>query len=62
MPIKFKPSATILVDRATKKFRTAHYYIKDTSTKELQAVFDSSNAKPKDKQKCKNELVARGVM
>jgi hypothetical protein len=62
MPVKFKPSASIVVNRAAKKYRTAHYYMKDTSTKELEAVFYSSGAKPKQKQKCKNELVARGVL
>tara|TARA_B110000285_G_C14789877_1_gene452513 strand:+ start:251 stop:439 length:189 start_codon:yes stop_codon:yes gene_type:complete len=62
MPVKFKPSATVVVDRATRKVRTVNYYMKDTSTKELQAVVESSNAKPKQKQKCRNELVARGVV
>jgi len=62
MPIKFKPSATVVVDRATRRFRTVNYYIKNTSTKELQDVVESTNAKPKQKQKCRNELVARGVM
>ena len=61
MPVKFKETSRILVDRAAKKYKTVHYYMHTTSTKELVEYMNSSNALPKTKQKVSNELVKRGV-
>lgn len=62
MPAKFKPSEKILVNRAEKKYKTIHYYLRNTSTEELEKALENSNTRPKDKQKYRNELVRRGVM
>jgi len=58
MPIKLKPSAKIR-DRATGKITTEHYYLKCMTTKEIQEYMESSYAKPKIVQKCRNELIRR---
>lgn len=60
MPIKFKPSQTVLVDRKSKKFTTQHFYMKTTSTTEL--VKELARAVPKVQQKIRNELVKRNVV
>ena len=60
MPVKFKPSQ-LHVDRATKKTRIEHFYIKSTPKKELFDYLNSTNGKPKIKQKCRNELQRRGI-
>jgi hypothetical protein len=59
MPIKFKPTQKT-VQRGSKTVTTQHFYIKNTPQEEL---FDYINngQKPKIKQKCRNELVRRGV-
>lgn len=59
-PIKFKPSQTVR-DRATGKNVTTNYFIKGTSKEELFEYINSSNGKPKIKQKCRNELARRGI-
>jgi len=59
MPIKLKPSAKIR-DRATGKTTTEHYYLKSMTVQELNDYIESSSAKKKVIQKCKNELVRRG--
>ena len=59
MPVKFKPS-----HKSYKKgqgTKIEHFYIKNTSKKELIEYINSSNGKPKIKQKARNELVRRGV-
>lgn len=59
MPVKFKPS-----HKSYKKgqgTKIEHFYIKNTSKKELIEYINSSNGKPKIKQKCRNELTRRGV-
>jgi len=61
MPVKFQPSTQVR-DRATGKVSTVHSYMKSTPTKELQKYLEASNAKPKIKQKVRNELVRRGVL
>ncbi len=61
MPAKFKESAKILVDRQSKKYRTVHYYLRNTKTEELVKAVESTNTQPKHKQKYRNELVRRGV-
>ena len=60
MPIKFKESQTVR-DRATGKPTTTNYYITGTSEKELVDYINGSNSKPRIKQKCRNELVRRGI-
>jgi hypothetical protein len=60
MPTKFKESQTTR-DRQTGKYTTTHYWIKGIPQKELFDTINSSNAKPKLKQKCRNELVRRGI-
>ncbi len=59
MPVKFGKSS-IVKDRTTGKLTTQHEYIKNKSKDDL---FDYINngQKPKVKQKCRNELVRRGV-
>ena len=59
MPIKLKPSAKIR-DRATGKTTTEHYYLKSMTVQELNDYIESSSAKKKVIQKCKNELGRRG--
>lgn len=61
MPVKFQPSAKVR-DRATGAVKTVHRYMKSTPTKELKEYLEASNAKPKIKQKVRNELVRRGVL
>jgi len=62
MPVKFKESAKVLINRQAKTYKTVHYYMKSTSTEDILAAYENSNTKPKHKQKFKNELVARGVI
>ena len=59
MPVKFKPSHKSFVKgRGTK---LEHFYIKNTPKKELFEYLNNSNAKPKIKQKVRNELTRRGI-
>ena len=58
MPIKLKNSAKIR-DRATGKTATEHYYLKCMTIKELNDYIESSSAKKKVIQKCRNELIRR---
>ena len=60
LPTKFKPSAT-KIDRQTKKTSIEHYYMKTTPKQELIDYLNSSSAKPKIKQKVRNELTRRGI-
>ena len=60
MPIKFKPSQPIR-DKKTGKNKTENFYMKSTPKQELFDYINSSNGKPKIKQKCQNELVSRGI-
>ena len=61
MPTKFKESAKVVVDRQSKKYRTVHYYLKNTPTQEIVSAVGNSNTKPKNLQKFRNELTRRGV-
>ena len=61
MPAKFKESAKIMVDRQAKKYRTVHYYLKNTPTQEIVEAVCNSNTKRKHVQKYTNELTRRGV-
>ena len=59
MPVKFKPT-----HKSYKKGQgttVEHFYIKNTSEKELLEYINSDNGKPKIKQKCRNELARRGI-
>lgn len=58
MPIKLKNSAKIR-DRATGKTTVEHYYLKCMTLKELNDYIESSSAKKKVIQKCKNEITRR---
>ena len=60
MPVKFKSDDKRLVS-GTKKVITTKYFIKNTPKQELIDYINSSNAKPKVVQKCRNELTRRGV-
>lgn len=59
MPTKFRPSHKSYVKGQGTK--TEHFYIKNTPKEELFDYINGSNNKPKVKQKCRNELVRRGV-
>ena len=58
MPIKLKKSAKIR-DRATGKTTTEHCYLKSMTLQELNDYIESSSAKKKVIQKCKNEIIRR---
>jgi hypothetical protein len=60
MPTKFKPSQ-IIVDRKSNSKKVEHFYIKTMPKKELFDYINNDNGKAKIKQKCKNELVRRGI-
>ena len=69
MPAKFKPSERVYDRNArgvrmnthnpVKKFK--HHYLKCQSKETLFAEINKHNVKPKQKQKCLNELTRRGV-
>jgi len=62
MPAKFKPSEKVF-KRGVKasKLKDKHYYLKNTSKEELFAEINKSSVKPKQRQKCLNELARRGI-
>ena len=62
MPTKFKQDSFTYEGRgvARKQIRQKNY-IKGTPKKELFDTLNSPSAKPKLKQKCKNELIRRGI-
>ena len=63
MPAKFKKSHKEYkrgVSSTNQKM--VHYYLKNTPKQELIDYINSSNAKPKIVQKCRNELTRRGVV
>ncbi len=62
MPMKFKKSHREYKRGVpTGQLPMVHYYIKNTPKQELIDYINSSNAKPKIVQKCRNELTRRGV-
>lgn len=62
MPTKFKPSQKKYVRGGNpKNAPIEHFYIKNTPKQELIDYINSSNGKPKIKQKCRNELTRRGI-
>tara|TARA_B100001105_G_C22286454_1_gene397642 strand:+ start:49 stop:261 length:213 start_codon:yes stop_codon:yes gene_type:complete len=60
MPTKFRSSQTTR-ERHTGKHTTTHYWMKGMPKKELFEYINNSSGKPKIKQKCRNELVRRGI-
>jgi hypothetical protein len=60
MPMKFKPSQTVR-ERGTGKLTTTNYWMKGMPKQELFDYINSDNGKNKIKQKCRNELVRRGI-
>ena len=58
MPIKLTASQKIR-DRVNGKTTTEHYYLKCMTLKELNDYIESSSAKKKVIQKCKNEITRR---
>ena len=61
MPTKFKQSQTQRVDRYSDKTVTTHFWMKGTPKQELFDYINNNNGRPRIKQKCRNELVRRGV-
>jgi len=59
MTPKYKPTSVTLA-RGASKPTTVHYYIKQTPKEEL-IKYINEGQKRKIKQKCRNELVRRGV-
>lgn len=60
MPTKFKPTQ-VTRERSTGKLITQHFYMKTTPKQELFDYINNHNGKPKIKQKCRNELIRRGI-
>jgi|TARA_R110000782_G_scaffold11183_2_gene34291 phage-related protein len=60
MPIKFKPSQTVIV-RGTSKKVTTHYYMKQVSKEELFKEINADKPNKKRRAKCIRELERRGV-
>jgi len=61
MPMKLKPSQKIR-SKATGKTTTEHHYLKSMTLKELNDYIESSSAKKKVIQKCRNELTRRSKL
>ncbi len=61
MPVKFKESQIVRAKGSNKK-TVKHFYMKSTSTDELQKALESHNTAPKKRQKIRNELVSRGIV
>ena len=60
MPAKFKPTEKTL-DRRTKQYTTTHFYLKQTPVEELLKAVNGEYTKPKQRQKCLNEITRRGL-
>tara|TARA_R110002050_G_scaffold228684_1_gene364322 strand:- start:759 stop:956 length:198 start_codon:yes stop_codon:yes gene_type:complete len=60
MPAKFKPTEKTL-NRRTKQYTTTHFYLKQTPVEELLKAVNGEYTKPKQKQKCLNEITRRGL-
>ena len=62
MPTKFKSDSFTYEGRgASRKQTRIKNYIKGVPKEELFDMLNNSSAKPKVKQKCKNELIRRGI-
>ncbi len=69
MPAKFKPSEKIIKRVRGQRMSThtpvkkwKHYYLKQTPKAELFEAVNNPRTKPKQRIKCLNELVRRGVV
>ena len=60
MPVKFSKSFKQM-DKVSRRVSTVHDYIKNKSDKDLFEYINNDSGKPKIKQKCRNELVRRGI-
>jgi len=60
MPIKFKPSQTVRV-KGTNKTTTTNFWMKGMPKQELFDYINNNNGAARTKQKCRNELVRRGI-
>jgi hypothetical protein len=62
MPTKFKQSEKVF-KRGVKasKLKDKHFYIKDVNKDELFKCINEDRTKPKQRQKCLNELARRGI-
>ena len=60
MPIKFKPSQTVRV-KGTNKTTTTNFWMKGMPKQELFDYINKDSGRGPLKQKCRNELVRRGV-
>jgi hypothetical protein len=59
MPVKFKESVKVLVDRKANRVKTVNYFMQSTKTEVIMEALNKSNTTPKMKQKLRNELVSR---
>lgn len=69
MPAKFKPSERVIKRVRGQRMSThnpvkrwKHYYLKQTPKAELFEAVNNPRTKPKQRIKCLNELVRRGVV
>lgn len=71
MPAKFKSSERLYQKNAmgrrmdtagSKNKKWKHHYLKNQSKETLFAEINKHNVKPKQRQKCLNELTRRGVV
>ena len=62
MPTKFKPDEKVFIRGVAKnKLPVQRFYVKQMSQDALFEAINNDRTKPKVKQKCRNELVRRGV-
>ncbi len=62
MPTKFKPDERVFVRGVPKnRLPLQRFYVKQMSQDALFEAINNDRTKPKIKQKCRNELVRRGV-
>tara|TARA_E500000178_G_scaffold176126_1_gene174991 strand:+ start:732 stop:1040 length:309 start_codon:yes stop_codon:yes gene_type:complete len=62
MPAKFKPSQKVYKRGVpAANLPVQHFYLKNTPKEELFAEINKSSVKPKQRQKCLNELARRGI-
>ena len=62
MPTKFKQSEKVFKRGVTaSKLKDKHFYIKDVNKDELFKCINEDRTKPKQRQKCLNELARRGI-
>jgi hypothetical protein len=62
MPVKFKESVKVLVDRKSNRVKTVNYFMRSTKLEDVVAAYESTHTTPKRKQKLRNELVRRNAL